>query len=40
MYANGEGVPEDIVQAFAWWNLAAAAGDEGASVGQLGMRQV
>ena len=24
MYAKGEGVPEDYVLAYAWWNLAAA----------------
>jgi len=28
MYANGEGVPEDIVLAYMWWNLAAAQGIE------------
>ena len=26
MYANGEGVPENDVQAYKWWNLAAAQG--------------
>ena len=26
MYANGEGVPQDDVLAYAWWNLAAAQG--------------
>ena len=26
MYANGEGVPQDFVQAHAWMNLAAAQG--------------
>ena len=26
MYAYGAGVPQDIVQAYAWWNLAAAQG--------------
>ena len=31
MYFRGEGVPEDSVQAFAWWNLAATAGHENAS---------
>ena len=31
MYANGEGVPEDYVQAYAWHNLAAAQGNKGAS---------
>ena len=28
MYANGEGVPKDDVQAYLWFNLAAAQGDE------------
>ena len=28
MYADGEGVPEDDVRAFAWFNLAAAQGVE------------
>ena len=26
MYANGQGVPEDIVLAYMWYNLAAAQG--------------
>ena len=30
MYADGEGVPEDDVQAYAWINLAAAQGNENA----------
>jgi TPR repeat protein len=30
MYANGEGVPEDYVLAYMWWNLAAAQGYEDA----------
>ena len=30
MYANGEGVPENYVLAYAWLNLAAAQGHEGA----------
>ena len=30
MYANGKGVPEDYVRAFAWLNLAAAQGSEAA----------
>ena len=30
MYANGEGVPEDDVLAYMWWNLAAAQGYEDA----------
>ena len=29
-YVNGEGVPEDYVQAYKWWNLAAAQGDKNA----------
>ena len=28
MYDNGAGVPEDDIQAYAWFNLAAAQGDE------------
>ena len=31
MYRNGEGVPEDKVLAYMWWNLAAANGNENAS---------
>ena len=34
MYGNGEGVPEDYVQAYAWLNLAAAQGDEKAVEGK------
>ena len=30
MYANGEGVPEDYVKAYAWMNLAAAQGQKDA----------
>ena len=30
MYANGQGVPEDDVLAYMWWNLAAAQGVEDA----------
>ena len=30
MYANGDGVPTDNIQAFVWWNLAAAQGFSGA----------
>ena len=30
MYANGEGVPEDDVLAYMWFNVAAAQGYEGA----------
>jgi uncharacterized protein len=32
MYDNGEGVPEDKVLAYMWWNLAAASGHEIASM--------
>ena len=32
MYANGDGVPEDNVPAYAWWHLAAAQGHENASM--------
>ena len=28
MYANGEGIPKDYVQAYAWFNVAAAQGEE------------
>ena len=28
MYYNGEGVPQDYVQAHMWFNLAASKGDE------------
>ena len=28
MYSNGEGVPQDLVQAYAWWSVAATQGDE------------
>jgi hypothetical protein len=28
MYANGDGVPEDMVLAYMWWHLAAAQGYE------------
>ena len=30
MYDNGEGVREDSVTAYAWWNIAAANGSEDA----------
>jgi TPR repeat protein len=30
MYANGEGVPKDAVEAVKWWHLAAEQGDAGA----------
>ena len=28
MYANGEGVPEDDIVAYVWFNLSAAQGNE------------
>ena len=31
MYAKGQGVPQDFVQAHVWFNLAAAAGKGGAA---------
>ena len=31
MYGNGEGVPKDAVQAYAWFSLSAAQGDEHAA---------
>lgn len=34
MYANGTGVPEDYVQAYAWVNLAAAQGNKKAVEGK------
>ena len=30
MYANGEGVLEDYVQAYAWWSVAATRGNKDA----------
>jgi hypothetical protein len=30
MYANGQGVPQDYVQAHMWFNLGATAGDKDA----------
>ena len=30
LYHNGEGVPKDSVTAYAWWNIAAANGDDDA----------
>ena len=27
MYSDGEGVPQDYVQAYKWWNIAGAGGD-------------
>ena len=34
MYADGRGVPEDSVQAYAWFNIAAAQGDDSAEHGK------
>jgi S1-C subfamily serine protease len=31
MYANGQGVPQNDVEAYKWWSLAAAQGDSGAA---------
>ena len=31
MYANGEGVPQDDAQAYAWFSVAAAQGNTGAA---------
>jgi hypothetical protein len=31
MYANGQGVLQDYKAAYAWWNIAAAQGNEKAS---------
>ena len=39
MYDNGEGVPEDYVQAYAWVNLAAASGYERAEQARTIIRQ-
>ena len=30
-YFNGEGVAKDAVEAYKWWNLAAASGNENAA---------
>ena len=39
MYANGEGVPEDDVRAYAWINLAAVQGNEYAERSRAMLRQ-
>lgn len=31
MHANGDGIPKDFVQAYAWYNLAATQGNKLAS---------
>jgi len=31
MYVKGEGVPQNYVEAYKWWSLAAAQGDSGAA---------
>ena len=28
IYANGEGIPEDYVEAYAWWSVAATNGNK------------
>ena len=39
MYAEGEGVSQDYVQAYKWWNLAASVGNEQAKkTGILSLR--
>ena len=38
MYANGEGVPENYVRAYAWLNLAAAQGHEDAVSGKADLQ--
>ena len=30
MFANGRGLPQDFVQAYMWWDLAANGGDKDA----------
>ena len=46
MYAKGEGVPQDLILAHAWLNLAAAQGDERAAsirdhlVGRMTPKQI
>ena len=39
MYANGEGVLENYVKAYAWWNLAAAQGHKGAIKAKASLRK-
>ena len=39
MYHEGEGVPEDYVQAYAWFNLSAAQGYEGAEEARDSLQQ-
>ena len=34
MYANGEGLPQDDVQAYIWFNIAAAQGNKDAEAGK------
>jgi len=31
MYYNGQGVPKDLVEAYAWWFISAAGGDADAA---------
>ena len=39
MYANGEGVLENYVKAYAWWNLAAAQGHKDAIKAKASLRK-
>ena len=39
MYARGDGVPEDHVLAYMWFNLAAAQGYEDAESGKAGIEE-
>ena len=39
MYDKGEGVPEDYVKAYAWFNLAAAQGQEDAVKAKDSLRE-
>ena len=40
MYQYGKGVPQDDVQAYAWYNLAAAAGLEQAKKNKIPLRRL
>ncbi|MSP83097.1 MAG: hypothetical protein EXQ94_09225 [Alphaproteobacteria bacterium] len=39
MYRNGQGVPQDFVQAHFWYNLAGAGGEETAVENRDGIAQ-
>ena len=39
MYYKGEGVLEDYVQAYAWWNIAATRGDEDAKTNKESLKK-